>query len=320
MYHRHGTPGDVAVLEHQEIPTLGEHDVLIRMKLAPINPSDLNMMEGTYGELPPLPAIAGNEGVGEIVACGSEVHLPEGHKAKPAHGIGTWREWLVAPASDLVLFPPFLTDEQAAMFMVNPPTAWRLMEDFAPLQAGDWLIQNGATSGVGRLVIQLARQRGIHTVNLVRRQGSEAELRALGADVIIVEGKEGQRQLAEVAANQEIRLGFNCIGGESAVHVANALAPRGTLVTYGAMSRQPFRIPAKLLIFRDLRVRGFWLTSWYRTASQRKIDAMFHALYHFFSQDKLHMPVAKVYPLEDYRTALTHAMHGGRDGKIMLRL
>ncbi len=318
-YHRHGSPGEVASLEEQDLPQIQDDDVLIRMKLAPVNPADLNMLEGTYGELRQLPAIAGNEGVGEIVECGPGVTLNPGQKVKPALGIGTWREWLVIPSSDLVIFPPFLADEQAAMLMVNPPTAWRMLEDFVPLQPGDWVVQNGANSAVGRLVIQLAKQRGIHTVNLVRRTGLEQDLRALGADVVITEDRDGLRHLAEIAAKKDIRLGLNCIGGESAVHIANTLIARGTMVTYGAMSRQPFRIPAKILIFKDIRVRGFWLTAWYRTASQRKIDEMFHALYHLFAQGKLQIPIARTYGIEDYRLALTHAMTGGREGKVLFR-
>ncbi len=318
-YHHHGAPSSVAVLEEHKLPVLNDHDVLVRMKLAPINPADINMLEGSYGELRDLPAIGGNEGVGEVVACGPGVRIQPGQKVKPALGIGTWREWFVSPVSDLIIFPPFLADEQAAMLMVNPPTAWRMLEDFVPLQPGDWLVQNGATSAVGQLIIQLAHQRGIHTINLVRRRGVEMELRALGADIVLVEDKEGLRQLAEMAANKDIRLGLNCIGGESAAHVAKHLVSRGTMVTYGAMSRQPFRISTKLLIFKDLRVRGFWLTSWYRTASQRKIDEMFHALYHLFAQGKLQTSIARTYSIEDYRLALAHATTGGRGGKILLK-
>ena len=76
------------------------------------------------------------------------------------------------------------------MLRINPPTALLLLTDIVALKPGDWVIQNVANSAVGRLVIRLARPRGVQTVNVVRRESLFAELKALGADACVVDGPD----------------------------------------------------------------------------------------------------------------------------------
>jgi trans-2-enoyl-CoA reductase len=112
-----------------------------------------------------------------VTETGTRVsRLKPGQYVKPPWGLGTWRETFTAKADDLLVFPPSLAPEQAAVFTVNPPTAWRMLHDFVALKPGDWVIQNAANSAVGRCVIQLARQLGLRTVNLVRRETLFPEL------------------------------------------------------------------------------------------------------------------------------------------------
>ena len=146
-------------------PAPGE--VAIRMLAAPINPADLNVIEGTYGELPPLPATIGNEGASEILALGPGVeNLRVGQKVLPL-AFSTWTSELILPAKNAIPLPDDIDIHQASMLTVNPATAWRLLHDFASLQPGDWIAQNAANSGVGRAVIQLARHFGFRTLNAV---------------------------------------------------------------------------------------------------------------------------------------------------------
>jgi len=155
----------------EEIPTPAPApgEVVVRMLAAPINPADLNVIEGTYGELPPLPATIGNEGCGEILALGAGVEdLRVGQKVLPL-AFGTWARELILPAKNAIPLPDDINIHQAAMLTVNPATAWRLLHDFSALQPGDWIAQNAANSGVGRAVIQLARHLGLRTLNVVRR-------------------------------------------------------------------------------------------------------------------------------------------------------
>ena len=102
------------------------------------------------------------------------------------HGLGTWREACTVAAEKLVAVPAEIEPIQAAMLKVNPITAWRMLHDFVSLQRGDWLIHNAANSGAGRAVIQIARELGYKTINIVRERTRGGIGR--GGDVVLVDG------------------------------------------------------------------------------------------------------------------------------------
>jgi mitochondrial enoyl-[acyl-carrier protein] reductase / trans-2-enoyl-CoA reductase len=299
-------------------PAPGE--VAIRMLAAPINPADLNVIEGTYGELPPLPATIGNEGAGEILALGPGVeNLRIGQKVLPL-AFGTWTSELILPAKNAIPLPDDIDIHQAAMLAVNPATAWRLLHDFASLQPGDWIAQNAANSGVGRAVIQLARHLGFRTLNVVRRPELLDEILSLGADVVVTEETDLRREVRQLCGGALPKLGLNAVGGASALNIANSLAPGSPHVTIGAMARQPLKIPNGLLIFQNLAFRGFWLRRWKETAPAAEIQSTYATLADLLHRGILHTPVQQILPLSEAPAALTAAMGDKRTGKILLDL
>jgi len=299
-------------------PAPGE--VAIRMLAAPINPADLNVIVGTYGELPPLPATIGNEGAGEILALGPGVeNLRIGQKVLPL-AFGTWTSELILPAKNAIPLPGDIDIHQAAMLAVNPATAWRLLHDFASLQPGDWIAQNAANSGVGRAVIQLARHLGFRTLNVVRRPELLDELRALGGDVVVTEEVDLRREARDLCRGTLPKLGVNSVGGSSALNIANALAPGSPHVTIGAMARQPLKIPNSLLIFQNLAFRGFWLRRWKENSSAAEIQTTYTTLADLLHRGILHTPVQQILPLSEAPAALAAAMQDKRTGKILLDL
>jgi len=299
-------------------PAPGE--VVVRMLAAPINPADLNVIEGTYGELPRLPATIGNEGVGEILAVGSGVQtLRVGQKVLPL-AFGTWTQELILPANNAIPLPDGIDIQQAAMLAVNPATAWRLLHDFASLQPGDWIVQNAANSGVGRAVIQLARHLGLRTLNVVRRPELLNELRSLGGDVVVTEEADLRREARQICGGALPKLALNAVGGASALNIANALAPGSQHVTFGAMARQPLKIPNSLLIFQNLAFRGFWLRRWKEAAPASEIQATYSALAELLGCGILHTPIQQILPLTQVTQALSAAMGDKRSGKILLDL
>jgi trans-2-enoyl-CoA reductase len=179
-----------------------------------------------------------------------------------------WRESGNWPVAGLVVVPDGMAADRAAVLRVNPPTAWLLLQEFAALRPGDWVLQNAATSAVGRAVIEIARHRGWKTLNVVRRAAAAEELRALGADAVVVDDEDMAAAAKEVLGGVVPRLALNAVGGISATRLAGLLGPGGALVTYGAMSREALKIPNGFLIFRDLACRGFWLTRWLRAAGE----------------------------------------------------
>lgn len=295
-------------------------EVVVRMLAAPINPADLNVIEGTYGELPLLPATIGNEGAGEVLALGPGVeNLRIGQKVLPL-AFGTWTSELILPAKNAIQLPDDIDIHQAAMLTVNPATAWRLLHDFASLQPGDWIAQNAANSGVGRAVIQLARHLGFRTLNVVRRPELLDELRALGGDVVVTEETDLRREARELCGGALPKLGLNAVGGASALNIANALAPGSPHITFGAMARQPLKIPNGLLIFQNLAFRGFWLRRWKESVPAAEIQSTYATLADLLHRGILHAPVQQILPLSEAPAALAAAMQDKRTGKILLDL
>jgi trans-2-enoyl-CoA reductase len=157
VFDAHGHPSRVLrVDDAYPVPSLGPDDVLVWFKVSPVNPSDLNAVEGTYPTLPKtFPAVGGSEGVGEVVRFGTNVTVrsfvggdtgsfgeSKDENASASRvlkvipevpGVGTWREFAVLPASVLRVIPSRVPDELAAQMCVNLPTALRMLEDFVDL-------------------------------------------------------------------------------------------------------------------------------------------------------------------------------------------
>jgi trans-2-enoyl-CoA reductase len=320
VYERHGNPVEVLRIETHPWPRAAAGEVVVQMRAAPINPADLNAIEGKYPVRPQLPATPGFEGAGIITELGSETgDLTTGALAILPHNIGTWREALAVKASDVVIVPPGIGALQAAMLKINPMTAWRLLHDYVDLHRGDWLIQNAANSAAGRAVIEIARDLGYKTVNVVRRAELVDELRAEGGDVVLVDGENLREEVRTAIGSAPILLGLNAVGGESALRLANCLAPGATIVTFGAMSLQPLKIPNGLLIFKDLRFRGIWINKWYDNATtQQRMEAL-RPLFELARRGLLKPKIEKAYPLSQVKAAVTHAAQGKRSGKIIFQ-
>jgi mitochondrial enoyl-[acyl-carrier protein] reductase / trans-2-enoyl-CoA reductase len=318
VYETHGNPADVLHVESRPWPTPAAGEVIVKVRAAPINPADLNQIEGKYPVRAQLPATPGFEGAGIVaeadpdvtnVAVGALVILP--------HNVGTWRDAVAVKADELVVVPAGIEPVHAAMLKINPMTAWRLLHDYVNLARGDWLIQNAANSAAGRAVIQIARDLGYKTVNVVRRSELIGELRAEGGDVVLVDSENLRHEVEDAIGGPPIRLGLNAVGGESALRLANCLAPGSTLVTYGAMSLQPLKIPNGLLIFKDLRFRGIWINKWYDNATPAQRMEAFQQLFEMAQRGLLQTKVEKAYPLSEAKTAVAHAGRGQRSGKII---
>ncbi len=318
VYETHGNPADVLRVESRPWPTPAAGEVIVKMRAAPINPADLNQIEGKYPVRAELPATPGFEGAGIVVDGAADVKdLSNDALVILPHNTGTWRDAVAVKADELVVVPAAINAVHASMLKINPMTAWRLLHDYVDLARGDWLIQNAANSAAGRAVIQIARELGYKTVNVVRRSELIGELRLEGGDVVLVDSENLRHEVKDAIGGPPVRLGLNAVGGESALRLANCLAPGSTLVTYGAMSLQPLKIPNGLLIFNDLRFRGIWINKWYDNATPAQRMETFQHLFEMAKRGLLQTKVEKAYPLSEAKTAVAHAARGQRSGKII---
>lgn len=320
VIHEHGTPASVARFEQLELPAPGVGEARVKMRFAPINPADLNVLEGKYPVRPELPGVPGVEGVGVVEALGPDTDGPApGTPVLLPHRFGSWREAGNARVEDLVPVPLEIPLEQAAMLRINPATALLMLREFVTLPKGGWVAQNAANSAVGRCVIRIAKHFGWRTINVVRRPEVVDELRALGGDVVLVESEKGKEEIRAALKGESLHLALNSVGGDSATRLAGALAPGGVIVTFGAMSRQPLRIPNAMLIFGEVVWRGFWVTKWYERATAEQRAAFFAELFTLASHGATDVPVDAIYPLSEIGKALDHAMKPMRGGKVLLR-
>ena len=245
QYERRGpVPQDVIEAVGFEAPPLEAGQVLLEVIAAPINPSDLLTLTGEYGQLPPLPAIGGREGVGRVAELGPDAgELAVGQLVLLPRGSGTWSTHVVGVAAQLQPLPNEADPLQLSMMTINPPTAALLLSEFVGLEPGEWVIQNAANSAVGLYLVQLARYRGYRTVNVVRREDAAEVVRETGGDVVLLDGEDLAHRVSAATDGAQIRLGIDAVGGGATGHLADCLCESATLVNYGRMSGEPCVVP-----------------------------------------------------------------------------
>ncbi len=320
QYEQRGpVPQDVIAPVEMPIPDLKPGQVLVEVLAAPINPSDVLTLTGEYGMLPPLPAIGGAEGVGRVAKVADDVTtLPVGQTVLLPVSCGTWSTHLVLPAAKLIPLPNEADPQQLSMLTVNPPTASLMLSEFVKLEPGEWVIQNVANSGVGSYLIQLANIRGWKTVNIVRRQTVVDSVKALGGDVVLVDGPGLAKRVKEATGGADIRLGIDAVGGSATDRLASCLVNGGTLVNYGMMGGEACQVSPKNFVFNDITLRGFWLAKWFKLASREQQMALYGELTKLIAQGKLHARVAQTFDVKDIKAAVAAAVAGERDGKILV--
>jgi NADPH:quinone reductase-like Zn-dependent oxidoreductase len=287
-------------------PSAGE--VLIDVELAPLNKHDLLFIRGVFGG-PPTPTVVGNEGFGRVSAVGPGVtNVKVGdHVLAPNLGL-TWRERLIAPAAGL--FPlPDADPLQLAQLGSNPPSAALMLSEYVDLSPGDWIVQNGGNSGIGRSVIAIAKRRGLRTISLVRRRELIDELEAAGGDVALVDEPDAVKDAARIVGKGAVRLAVYSVISGATTPLVQLLSDRGVLVTYAAEIGQPLSLDAHILIGKHLTVKGYFLGDFDHVSKVLPAQIEAAAL---VASGALRVPVAAVYPMTRIKEAVTHLLQGGK--------
>ncbi len=316
-----GDPGTELGFDEVPDPVPGPGEVRLRMRLRPINPSDLLQVRGVYGRRPPLPALAGLEGLGTVEALGPGVEgFSLGQRVVPMGAQGTWADLLVTPAESLVAIPDGLSDEMACQVIVNPLTAWLMCVEELDLGPGDWLVQTASGSAVGRCILQIARMKGFKVLSLVRRRTDLAvalEAEGVGPVLSTEDPDWGDRAL-DFLPKGGATAAVDAVGGAVGGRVAMLLRRGGTMLVYGALSMEPLLVPGGQMIFRTLTLRGFWLTDWKLRTPKAERDRILAPLLGEMAAGRIGPPVEAVFPLERYREAIALAEAAGRGGKVLL--
>ena len=313
-----GAPAEVVKLVDIPDPGApGPDEIVIALEASPINNTDFLIIAGRYGVLPPLPAILGVEGVGRVVAVGRDVKtLKEGDRTLVPVMQPAWAERIKLKADWLRPLPEADVG-QLSMLGINPATAYLLLTDIVPLKPGDWVIQNGANSAVGRAVIAVAKSLGIRTVNVVRRPELVEDVKALGGDVVLVDGPDLPKQIAAETGKARILLAIDMVADSATMNLMNSIAYEGTTVLYSASSQKPLVGSGLQLIFNNQSIRGFWLINWWKTATPERLAAMYDRLAPMIASGAITAPIAATYGFEQFPEALAAAAK--RQGKVILK-
>lgn len=314
VYESNGNPGSVlSVVTYPPLPKPTGSSINVKHLLSPVNPSDINAVEGVYPKKPRARSlnvsgqertlhIPGNEGLGEVTDVGEGVKgLKKGDWVVFGKGqSGTWSSGQALAEEDVIKVDKEtgISAVNAATLVVNPTTAYNMLSDFANLKPGDWVVQNGANSAVGQAVITLAKLRGLNTINLIRKKENFSEvehyLKSLGANHVLtyddLEDRSISERVKEWTEGKGIRLLLNCVGGKSTTRMLRLAGKDAHLVTYGAMAKEPLSFPPSVFIFNNLTAHGFWQTDWYRQKSPEERARVTEELVKYMATGKFKEP------------------------------
>ena len=321
MYRTHGPAVDTIELVECDDPSPGANEVVVQVEAAPLHFGDLLYVEGRLANAPAPPAVAGSEGVGRIVACGSQVSdLRIGQRVFLPRKSGTFAQRMCVPAASVVAAPEHGDALQLALVPVNALTSYLLLTRVATLAAGDWLLQNGANSSCGRFIIGIARRLGLRTVNVVRRPELVDELLQWGADAVLLDGADLAARVASATNSAPILFAIDAVAGDATARLASCLAQDGVVAVYGFMSQQACRVPADLLFLNNLRIQGYFMPHFERGMARGEQLTVLRDLGQWVANGELRAKIAATYALRDVRAAFRHELRTGaaRDGKIIL--
>ena len=305
-------------------PRPGSGQVLVRIEAAPCNPSDVTFMQGLYGVKKKLPTVPGWEGAGTVVSSGGGMmgNWLKGKRVAcggQSNSDGTWAEYFIADAKGCIPLRSGVSFEQGASLIVNPLTAWALV-DTAKKEGHRAIVQAAAASQLGRMVLVLAKDAGLSLINIVRRTEQADLLKSLGAESILNSASENfEEQLHEECHRLRATMGFDAVSGEMTGKIFNVMPERSTILVYGILSYAPASdIDGRELIFAQKRIQGFWLTEWIRKAGFIRIFQASGQIQKRIADGSFTTHVRRKLSLEDTPAGLLDYYQNMTAGKVLI--
>tara|TARA_R110000823_G_scaffold315704_1_gene450866 strand:- start:83331 stop:84374 length:1044 start_codon:yes stop_codon:yes gene_type:complete len=314
-----GLPTEVLKVVELPKPEPAEGEIRVKVTKANIIPADIMFIQGKYGIRPELPQIGGFEGTGTVDACGTGIEMPLG-MGVIFTGSGVWAEYVCIPAKTAIPKPQAMSDDVACQAFVNPFTAYGMLME-ADLQAGDWVMLTASNSAFSKFVIQLASQRGINVVGTVRSDEQKQALLDLGAKAIINEKTENIYKAVKTATDGVmVKAAFDAVGGELGDKVLNAMQANGKMFVYGLLSLQPIPLNSGLLIFKNLTIKGFWLSTWMASLTREQRSTIIPEVLTMLTKQELKADVEAYYVIDEIAKAIEQMEAPGRSGKVLLNM
>jgi NADPH:quinone reductase-like Zn-dependent oxidoreductase len=305
-----------------DVPVPKKGEVLVRMKAAPVNPSDLaRVREVTAEEAADF--IPGVEGCGTVVAAGKGI-LPRIFLGKrvacSSHykTSGTWAEYMVTTAGSCFPAGKKVSDEQAAMTLVNPMTALALL-DIARKGKHMSVVNTAASGALGRLIATLFERHGIQVLNVVRSGEAKKELESLGRKYVLNSLDEGfEASLNHWCEARHCTLMLDAVGGEMVNRVLDVLPDGSTIILYGNLSLKKIEFQPPQLVRRSKKIAGFVLSHW--IAEKGTVRALLNLIrIRRMLKKGLETRVQAVFPIEEAQEAVELYQGNMGKGKVLLK-
>lgn len=279
--------------------------VLVKVLLASINPSDVMFIKGLYGRPRTKGQPAGFEGVGHVVATGSGAASSALAGKRVAFsagqaGWGSWGEYAVVEAAGCIPLPDGMRDADGAAMIVNPLSALAMFDIVREEGEKSFILTAGA-SQLSKLIIGIARDEGFRPIAVVRREDQIPLLTGMGAaHAVNSAAPDFAQRIAELCRTERPRILLDAVTGPQAGTIFNAMGRGARWIVYGRMDASATTIPEPgQLIFMRKRIEGFWLTDWSANGSAEKWKAAVAAAQARFLDGRWRTDVTAVIPLDE---------------------
>lgn len=304
-------------------PTPSEGQVLVKVSLASVNPSDEMFIQGLYGQPRQEGAPAGFEGVGIVEASGGG-GIADGLKGLrvafvAVPGYGTWAEYALADAATCIPLIDGVRDEDGAAMIVNPLTALAMF-DIVKQEGEKAFIVSAGASQLCKLMISAAKDEGYRPIALVRRDSQIDMLKEIGAaHVLNTEADDFARQLRRICKEEKPRIFLDAVANNDSAAVFDAMGKKARWVIYGKLDEElpTIRQPGQM-IFMMKQIEGFWLTRWMMEKPMAEKMGAIQTAQQRFASGAWQTDVTDVIALDDAHDKLPDAL-AVPNGKVFLK-
>jgi NADPH2:quinone reductase len=300
-----------------EIPVPGPGQVLIRIEAIGVNFIEIYFRKGTYKATMPL--IPGSEAAGTVEDLGSGVSgFKPGDLVASVGVLGSYAEYALVPASQLVKVPDGLTPEQAAAAMLQGMTAHYLATSTYPLKAGDTTLVHAGAGGVGLLLTQMASRIGARVITTVStKEKAELSREAGAAEVILYTEQDFVAEVKKITGGKGVDVVYDSVGKTTFEGSLNCLRPRGLLALFGGSSGPvpPFDLiqlsgKGSLFVTRP--------TLWHYVATRQELESRASEVLGWVAKGDLKLRMDHMFPLAEAGQAQTDMENRKTTGKILL--
>jgi NADPH2:quinone reductase len=319
-----GRPESIIFIDNLPVPQPGPGQVLVKVAASPINPSDLAFIAGMYGFKKPLPTVPGFEGSGIVVATGSGAMARFLKGKRVACTVadakipgGMWAEYVVTSAQLCIPLAKNVNLEQGAMMLVNPISAWAMVEE-ARKADHKAIVQTAAASALGKMVVRLGKRFSLPVINVVRRAEQVEALRQVGAEhVLDSSAADFDAKLKDLCNKLSATYGIDSVAGETTGRVLRAQPKGSRMYVYGALSLKACEIDPGSLIFEGKVIAGFWVSGWLARKSLIEKLRIARQIQSLLGTD-LKSDVQSKMPLQDAAQAIQQYMKNMTGGKVLI--